>query len=105
MPAIIIMIISTRSIVALCAVLTTVVLVGDRLNRVEGQQVPGAGFAAIPGVTGRQDIFGPYEPVRSWPRPMSDSLLNHENGRIQKFRPRPGANPAFLVGKPWKGVW
>ena len=27
------------------------------------------------------------------------------NGRIQKYRPRPGANPAFLVGKPWKGVW
>jgi DNA-binding beta-propeller fold protein YncE len=27
------------------------------------------------------------------------------NGRIQKYRPRAGANPAFLVGKPWKGVW
>ena len=27
------------------------------------------------------------------------------NGRIQKYRPRQGANPAFLVGKPWKGVW
>ena len=27
------------------------------------------------------------------------------NGRVQKYRPRPGANPAFLVGKPWKGVW
>jgi len=27
------------------------------------------------------------------------------NGRIQKFVPRPGANPAFMVGKPWPGVW
>ena len=27
------------------------------------------------------------------------------NGRIQKFRPREGANPEFLVGKPWPGVW
>ncbi len=27
------------------------------------------------------------------------------NGRIQKFVPRAGANPSFLVGKPWPGVW
>jgi hypothetical protein len=27
------------------------------------------------------------------------------NGRIQKFRPRAGANAEFLVGKPWPGVW
>jgi hypothetical protein len=27
------------------------------------------------------------------------------NGRIQKYTPRAGANPEFLVGKPWKGVW
>ncbi len=27
------------------------------------------------------------------------------NGRVQKFRPRQGANPEFVVGKPWKGVW
>ena len=27
------------------------------------------------------------------------------NGRVQKYRPRPGANPAFQVGKPWKSVW
>jgi DNA-binding beta-propeller fold protein YncE len=26
-------------------------------------------------------------------------------GRIQKYAPRKGANPAFLVGKPWPGVW
>jgi hypothetical protein len=27
------------------------------------------------------------------------------NGRIQKFVPREGANPAFVVGTPWRGVW
>lgn len=26
-------------------------------------------------------------------------------GRFQKFRPRPGANPAYLIGKPVKPVW
>jgi hypothetical protein len=28
-----------------------------------------------------------------------------DSGRVQKFRPRPGANPAFLVSKPVKAVW
>jgi hypothetical protein len=27
------------------------------------------------------------------------------NGRVQKFRPRPGANPAFLVGRPVYAAW
>ena len=27
------------------------------------------------------------------------------NGRAQKFRPRPGANPAYLVGKPLYAAW
>jgi sugar lactone lactonase YvrE len=27
------------------------------------------------------------------------------NGRAQKFRPRPGANPAFLVSKPIYAAW
>jgi streptogramin lyase len=27
------------------------------------------------------------------------------NGRVQKFRPRPGANPAFLVSKPVYSAW
>jgi sugar lactone lactonase YvrE len=26
-------------------------------------------------------------------------------GRVQKYAPHKGANPAFLVGKPWPGVW
>jgi DNA-binding beta-propeller fold protein YncE len=28
-----------------------------------------------------------------------------DSGRAQKYRPRPGANPAFLVGKPVAAVW
>ena len=27
------------------------------------------------------------------------------SGRVQKYAPRKGANPAFMVGKPWPGVW
>ncbi len=27
------------------------------------------------------------------------------NGRAQKSRPRPGANPAYLVGKPLYAAW
>ena len=39
---------------------------------------PGSGFAAIPGLKGGQDIFGPYEVVENWPKPMSESLPGHE---------------------------
>jgi hypothetical protein len=28
-----------------------------------------------------------------------------DNGRVQKFRPRAGANPAYLMAKPVKPVW
>jgi len=27
------------------------------------------------------------------------------NGRVPKFRPRPGANPVYLVGKPVYSAW
>ncbi|MGE3844867.1 MAG: hypothetical protein AB7I50_25160, partial [Vicinamibacterales bacterium] len=53
--------------------------IGTEMDRVEAQQAPGAGFAAIPGQKGGQDIYGPYEPVANWPQPMSASLPNHEN--------------------------
>ncbi len=39
---------------------------------------PGNGFAAVPGLKGGQDIFGPYEVVENWPKPMSESLPDHE---------------------------
>jgi len=28
-----------------------------------------------------------------------------KSGRVQKYAPRKGANPDFVVGKPWPGVW
>jgi hypothetical protein len=45
----------------------------------QDHEVAGAGFAAIPGLKGGQDIFGPYEVVENWPKPMSDSLPGHED--------------------------
>jgi DNA-binding beta-propeller fold protein YncE len=32
-------------------------------------------------------------------------IAEAENGRAQQFRPRKGANPEFLVGKPARGAW
>ena len=37
----------------------------------------GTGFAAIPGEIGGQDVFGAYEVVPDWPKPMSQ-LPDHE---------------------------
>src|SRR5687768_11939311 len=45
---------------------------------VEQRTAPGYGFAAVPGLKGGQDVFGPYDPVQNWPRPLSESLPNHE---------------------------
>jgi peptidylamidoglycolate lyase len=39
---------------------------------------PGAGFAAVPGLKGGQDVFGPYDPVQGWPKPLAESLPDHE---------------------------
>ena len=38
---------------------------------------PGTGFASIPGEKGGQDLFGPYEVVPDWPKPMSQ-LAGHD---------------------------
>jgi hypothetical protein len=77
------------------------VLLGNWLGRVQGQQPAGAGFAAIPGQKGGQDIFGPYDVVRNWPKPMSDSLPNHEkftwSTTMDVFAESP--NRVFLVQK------
>jgi hypothetical protein len=72
-----------------------------RVEDLHAQQPPGAGFAAIPGTKGGQDIFGPYEPVRNWPREMSESLPNHEkftwSQTMDVFAESP--NRVFLVQK------
>jgi len=93
--------IRTRPIAAICAGLLASVLLGNWLGRVQGQQPAGAGFAAIPGQKGGQDIFGPYDVVRNWPKPMSDSLPNHEkftwSTTMDVFAESP--NRVFLVQK------
>src|SRR3979490_3536143 len=74
---------STVNMAAVCAALFVGgVLLDSRLGMgiVQGQQkkTPGEGFAAIPGMKGGQDVFGPYDPVQNWPKPLSESLPNHE---------------------------
>jgi hypothetical protein len=56
-------------------------LISNRIGIVEGQQTktPGEGCAAVPGLKGGNDAFGPYDPVQNWPRPLAESLPNHEN--------------------------
>jgi peptidylamidoglycolate lyase len=49
-----------------------------KLLSVEGQVKPGAGFAAVPGEKGTVDIYGPYEVVADWPKPLSQ-LPGHQN--------------------------
>ena len=66
-------------IAAVCIALFAVILVNNRLDIVQGQQkkTPGEGFAAIPGLKGGQDVFGPYDPVQNWPKPLGESLPDH----------------------------
>jgi 6-bladed beta-propeller/NHL repeat len=88
------------ALLSVCAVLLIIAL-SNRGGRVQAQHAPGAGFAAIPGVKGGHDIFGPYEPVVNWPRPMSESLPNHEkftwSTTMDVFAESP--NRVFLVQK------
>src|SRR6185503_4418310 len=67
------------SAVAGCVLILVGFVLGMQSARVDAQQVPGAGFAAVPGLKGGQDIFGPYEAVPNWPKPMSESLPDHNN--------------------------
>src|SRR5437667_12845204 len=58
-------------------VLTLSVLFGGRQPRVQGQSPQQPRFAAVPGEKGGQDIFGAYEVVTNWPKPIS-SLPGNE---------------------------
>ena len=60
-----------RVIVLVALVLTAAAVLMVKLRPVEAQQKPGAGFAAIPGQKGGQDIFGPYDIVKDWPQNIS----------------------------------
>jgi len=46
-------------------------LAGTKLSPVQAKDKPGAGFAAAPGEMSVQDIFGPYEVVKDWPKNIS----------------------------------
>src|SRR3972149_1520651 len=62
-----------RTFIFLTAVSALLVafLLGNRMSTVEGQARPGTGYAAIPGEKGGQDIFGPYNVAKDWPKPLS----------------------------------
>src|ERR1700730_15570617 len=67
------------SIVVTVAVVAGVatVLFGPRLIPLHGQAKQDARFAAVPTEKGGQDIFGAYEIVPNWPKPIT-SLPGHE---------------------------
>jgi hypothetical protein len=67
------------SIVVTVAVVAGVAtaLFGPRLTPVHGQATQEARFAAVPTEKGGQDIFGAYEIVPNWPKPIA-SLPGHE---------------------------
>ena len=70
----------TLSVAALVVAFGAGLLVSNYVGTVEGQQkkAPGEGFAAVPGQKGGHDVFGPYDPVQNWPRPLGESLPNHD---------------------------
>ncbi len=63
---------------AACGGLLLIVLAACQTGNAPEQPLPGEGFAAIPGQRGGQDMFGPYEVVQNWPKPMEESLPGHE---------------------------
>jgi len=58
--------------------LTAGVLLGNQITASKALRAASAagesGIAAVPGEKGNEDIWGAYEPVRDWPRPISESL-------------------------------
>src|SRR5215469_10054394 len=57
--------------------LILIVLIATQQTRVEGQSPQQPSFAAVQGQKGGQDIFGGYEVVPNWPKPIS-SLPGNE---------------------------
>jgi hypothetical protein len=62
---------------AIAAIFAAGFLLGSKVTTVQGKEPAGYGFAAIPGQKGGQDIFGPYEVVKDWPKNIS-SLPGNE---------------------------
>jgi DNA-binding beta-propeller fold protein YncE len=67
----------TVSIMAAALVLLILIFIGMRMTPVEGQARQDVRVAAVPGEKGGQDIFGAYDIVANWPKPIS-SLPGHE---------------------------
>ena len=61
---------------AMSMAVLAVLLVSNRVGVLQGQmkKTPGEGFAAVPGQKGGEDVFGPYDPVQNWPKPLAESL-------------------------------
>src|SRR5262245_22524439 len=55
--------------VLLFIVLASIVVLVN--SHAQSQSKAGAGFASIPGTKGGQDIFGPYDVVKGWPKDIS----------------------------------
>jgi sugar lactone lactonase YvrE len=106
---------TNQSIAALAGGLLVILVVGSQTGHVQEQDLPGAGFAAIPGQIGGQDAFGPYDVVENWPKPMSESLPGHEGWTYSVTMDVFAENPdrVFLVQKgelpimerPGESVW
>ena len=61
---------SLITVVAMLAMLAVGVVIGSHLLTVHGQSMPWS-MAAVPGQKGGQDIFGGYDVVPNWPKPIS----------------------------------
>jgi hypothetical protein len=61
----------TALLLVVAAGFVFIFLSGNRLVPVHGQAKSETGVAAIPGEIGGQDVFGGYEVVKDWPKPIS----------------------------------
>jgi len=64
-------------IATIAVILLAVFAIGYRTTPVEGQARQDVSFAAVPSEKGGQDIFGAYDIVKDWPKPLS-TLPGHE---------------------------
>ena len=107
---------SVNVALALTVGLVAGVLIGTRLAPQtpdgEGSATAAAAtaFAAVPGAIGAEDVSGPYD-AADWPKNLSTLpegnlyTASVDSGLFQKFTPRVGANPAFLMSKGIYSAW
>src|SRR3989454_5589200 len=66
-----------RGAFVILVIVPVVVAAWTAFSGVLAQNRQPAGFAAVPGQTGGQDIFGAYDIVPNWPKPIT-SVPGHE---------------------------